>query len=362
MDEVLDRVREFAPGLRAAAAGIDRDGAVPQEIIDRLLEAGVFRLAAPAAHGGLEAEPSRLVAVFEELGRAEASTGWCAMIGAATGIALAYLPGEVAASMLADPRFLIAGVAAPMGRATAVDGGYRLTGRWAFASACRHATWLVAGALTPDGVRMCVLDAGSVTIHDTWQAFGLRGTGSHDFSVEDVFVPRDHTFSLAGPPSDRGALYRLPPASLLSLGIPAVALGMARAAIEDFGELARTKRDGATGEFVASRATVRTATAQAQALYRSGRAYLLDEITTGGADVERRAAQRLAIATATRFAAQAVDVVYEAAGGSAVYQSSPLQRHFRDVHAAAQHAMVSSSVVETAGAVLLGQDVDVRRL
>jgi indole-3-acetate monooxygenase len=359
---LLDEIRAFGPEIRTAGPRIDADGAVPAGIVDRLRELGVFRLAAPASAGGIEAGPRHQVEIFEELGRADGSAGWCAMIGAVTGIALAWIPAGLAASMLADPRFLIAGVAAPMGRATPDGDGFRLTGRWAFASGSRHATWLVAGAVTPAGVRMFILGADQVTIHDTWHTSGLKGTGSHDFTVDDVLVPAERVFDLARPPVDAGPLYRFAPPTLLSLGLAAVALGIARAAVEDFTELARAKRHPAGGASIAAKSSVRAAVAEATALHRAGLAYLLDELATPGTDDLRRAGQRLAVATATRNAARAVDLLYHAAGGSAVYLSSPLQRQFRDVHAATQHAMVSGDIVETAGAVLLGQDADTRRL
>ncbi|MET0495554.1 MAG: acyl-CoA dehydrogenase family protein [Actinoplanes sp.] len=361
---LLDDLRKLQPEIRALAPRIERDRAVPATLIDRLAALGVFRLTAPRAAGGLEVTPVELAEVCEELGYADGSVGWCSMIGAATGMALAHVPEGIAADLLRDPRFLIAGVAAPMGRATAADGGYRVTGRWPFASACRQATWLVGGViLEGPAFRLAIMDPADLTIHDTWDTAGLRGTGSHDIEATDVFVPADRTFSLAEPPTQPGPLYAFPPLSLLSLGIAAVALGIARAAITDFGDLARAKRNPATGEPITTRAAIRTALAEAEALRASGLAYLLSELAApAGADAPRRARLRLAITTATRNAARAVDLVYHAAGGSAVYMSSPLQRAFRDVHTATQHAMVSTDVLETAGAVLLGEPVTTTRL
>ena len=361
---LLDDLRKLQPEIRALAPRIERDRAVPATLIDRLATLGVFRLAAPRAAGGLEVTPVELAEVCEELGYADGSVGWCSMIGAATGMALAHVPEGIAAELLRDPRFLIAGVAAPMGRATVVDGGYRVTGRWPFASACRQATWLVGGVLLEGpAFRLAIMDPADLTIHDTWDTAGLRGTGSHDIEAADVFVPTERTFSLAEPPTQPGPLYAFPPLSLLALGIAAVALGIARAAITDFGDLARAKRNPVTGEPLATRPATRTALAEAEALRASGLAYLLSELTApAGADAPRRARLRLAITTATRNAARAVDLVYHAAGGSAVYTSSPLQRAFRDVHVATQHAMVSTDVLETAGAVLLGEPVTTTRL
>ncbi|PRY19145.1 acyl-CoA dehydrogenase family protein [Pseudosporangium ferrugineum] len=351
---LLDDVRALSPAIRELAPLIEQDRGVPPALIEQLAELGIFRLAAPKELGGLEADPASLVEIFEELGHADGSTGWCAMIAGATSMALAYLDPATAADLLRDPRFLIAGVAAPMGRATPADGGYRVSGRWSFASACHHATALVGGVVTPAGVRLAVLDPADVAILDTWEVAGLRGTGSHDFTADDVLVPAGRTFSLAEPPHHDGPLYAFPALSLLALGIGAVALGIARAAIGDFGALARTKRNPVTGETISTRPAVRAAVAEATALHGSGLAYLLASVRATGSDARRRAALRLAISTATRNAARAVDLVYHAAGGSAVYDASPLQRHFRDVHVATQHAMVSSDVTETAGAVLLG--------
>ncbi|GGQ44791.1 acyl-CoA dehydrogenase family protein [Couchioplanes azureus] len=357
---LLDDIRALTPAIRKLAPQIEQDRNLPPAVVDQLAGLGVFKLAVPEQYGGSEAEPSLLVDVLEELGRADGSTGWCAMVGAATGMTLAYLPPATAMDLVRDPRFLIAGVAAPTGRATPVEGGYRVRGRWAFASACRHATHLVGGMLTPEGVRLAVLDPAALTIHDTWEVAGLRGTGSHDFTADDVLVPADRTFSLAEAPVQKGPLYAFPALSLLALGIGAVSLGIARAAIEDFGELARTKRNPLTGEAIAAKPAVRAAVAEATALHGAGLAYLRHSVTavvpaaTPETDALRRARLRLAISTATRNAARAVDLLYHAAGGSAVYDSSPLQRHFRDVHVATQHAMVSGDVTEAAGAVLLG--------
>ena len=346
---LLDDVRTLTPRIRGLAARIEHDRAVPEEIIARLAELGVFRIAAPRAAGGREAAPAELFDVFEELGYADGSTGWCAMIGGATSMVLGRLDPAVATGLLADPRFLIAGVAAPAGRATEVDGGLLVDGRWRFASASKQATWLVGGVVLPGPeVRHVIMAAGELTVHDTWQVAGLCGTGSHDIEATGVFVPAERVFTLAGPYS---AEHLFPPLSLLALGIGAVALGIARCAIEAFGTLARPGRP-------ATQATV----AQAEALRASGSAYLRTAVSAAGTQVADRARQRLATVTATRHAAAAVDLVYQAGGGAAVYLDSPLQRCFRDVHVATQHAMVGPDVLATAGAVLLGEDVTVSRL
>jgi alkylation response protein AidB-like acyl-CoA dehydrogenase len=361
---LLDEVRTLTPEIRAHAPQIERERAVPEPIVARLADLGVYRLAAPRRAGGLEATPGEMLEIFEELGYADGSAGWCAMIGAATSMALGHLAEGTATELLADPRFLIAGVAAPAGRATVVPGGYRVTGRWSFASGSRQATWLVGGCLVPQDRtgRLMIMDAGELTIHDTWQVSGLSGTGSHDIEAVDLFVPAERTFSLAESPTRPGPLSTFPPLGLLAFGIGAVALGIARAAIEEFGVLAGTKRNPVTGEEIATKATVRADVARAEALRGSGLAYLAAELDRATRAEDDRARLRLAAATATRNAAAAVDLVYRAGGGASVYTASPLQRCFRDVHVATQHAMVNDDVLELAGAVLLGQDIDTTRL
>ncbi|GAB1692945.1 acyl-CoA dehydrogenase family protein [Krasilnikovia sp. M28-CT-15] len=334
--------------------------------MDGLADIGVFRLAAPRGVGGLDVGPVSFARVCEELGYADGSVGWVAMIAAATSMTLAFLEPEVAHAMLADRRFMIAGVAAPFGTATPVGGGYRVRGRWPFASGCEHATWLVGGCRVAGdrpAVRMMIMPAEALTVHDTWDVSGLRGTGSHDIEAGDVFVAEHHSFSLADEPRQESAVSGLPALSILALGIAAVPLGVARRAIEEFTSLARSKRDPVGGQWLAGKSWVRSAVAEAESLRAAGLAYLLGEVSAAGPrDVTAVARLRLAIATAARNATQAVDLMYEAAGGTSVYASSPLQRHFRDVHAAAQHAMVGPDVRETVGAVLLGEDVNTARL
>jgi alkylation response protein AidB-like acyl-CoA dehydrogenase len=382
---LIDRIRELHEPIRALGAQIERDRQLPAELVARLAELGVFRMAAPRSSGGLEQAPAQTFEVFEELARADGSVGWSVMIAAGTSVALGYLGRPVAEELQRDPGFLIAGVAAPMGRAVAVPGGYRVTGRWPFASASRHATALVGGCLLMPGapapaepagappapqVRHVVLAPADLTIHDTWDATGLSGTGSHDIEACNVFVPEERMFVLFGPPIEDGALYRFPVFGLLSYGIAAVALGIARGAVDELERLVRTKKVLGTDQPLATSQTVRLAVAEAEAALGAGRAFLLGEIAAcwdaaqRGAEITlvMRARLRLAVVHATGCAAQAVDASYRAAGGTAVYAASALQRQFRDVHVATQHAMVHSDVAETVGGVLLDQPVNTTRL
>ncbi|GGK95909.1 acyl-CoA dehydrogenase family protein [Mangrovihabitans endophyticus] len=354
---LIEGVRGLGERIRDNAEQIEAVRRVPAEIVDELAALGVFRMVAP---GPGQADPVTFVGVCEELAYADGSTGWIAGIAGATSVVMGYLGPDVADRMLADPKFLIAGVAAPVGLATPCDGGYRVRGRWSFASGCEHATWLVGGCRVPGDRpvrRMMIMPAAAMSIHDNWDVAGLRGTGSHDIEADDVFVPQEHSFSLADPHEG------FPVMSQLALGLGAVPLGIARAAIGEFIALAQVKNDPMTGQSLAGKGWARAAVAEAESLRASALAYLLSEAAKpdprGVDDVARL---RLAIATAARSAARAVDLMYDAAGGASLYTSSPLQRHFRDVHAATQHAMVGPDLRETVGAVLLGEDVNTARL
>jgi alkylation response protein AidB-like acyl-CoA dehydrogenase len=378
--------RALAPEARRRAAEAERDRRLPPELLTAFARAGLFRLCVPRTLGGLEAEPAVLTDAVELIARADGSAGWCVMIGATSGLVSGWLPEDAARAVYGqDPNVITGGVFAPGGRSVPVEGGYRVTGRWPYASGCEHCRWLMGGTLvhedggprlspagTPD-VRLMVLPSADIEIHDTWWAAGLRATGSHDIEARDRFVPEGYTVSLITErPRHPGALYAFPPFGLLALGIAAVALGIARAAIDELGELAVAKTPTLARHALAARSGVQADRARAEALLRSARAFLDDAVGAawdaacagGAAEVgaRLRAELRLAATHAVRSAAQAVDLVYDAGGGTAVYEASPLQRHFRDVHTATQHMMVGAPTLELAGRVLLGLPTDTAML
>jgi alkylation response protein AidB-like acyl-CoA dehydrogenase len=327
----------------------------------------------PRALGGGEVDPIVQLDVLEALSEGDGSVGWCAAIGSGSAWALALLAPEVASEILSDPKAILAGnFGAPFGgRAVPVDGGYRLTGRWPFASGSPHATWMMGHAIVFDGdeprpgprggpeTRVLVFPKSDCTILDTWHAAGLAGTGSHDFTVTDLFVPAERTFGLYGTstyhdgPLFKGRFY------LLAHG--AHALGIARAAIDALVEVAASRRLPLTNALMRDRAAVQVAVAQAEALVRSGRALLWettrtvwDEVCrTGTLSDEGRALTRLAISSSFENASRAVDLMYTSGGGGAVYRKNPLQRHFRDIHTASQHAIVAPPTFEAIGRALL---------
>jgi alkylation response protein AidB-like acyl-CoA dehydrogenase len=304
-------------------------------------------------------------------------------IAATSGLVGGYLPAEGAREIYGDPLSVAGGVFAPKGRAVAVDGGFRVTGRWPFASGCTHCDWLMGGCVVLDGdaprllpngmpdVRLLLAPATTFTIHDTWHVSGLRATGSHDIELDAVHVPAERGASVfSDPPVQPGPLYAFPLFGLLALAISAVCLGIARGAIGDLVALAGGKIPTGGRRTLAERATVQAEVARAEAAVRAARA-LLDEAigeaweraaADGSVDTHLRAGLRLAATHATTAGVQATEAAYRLGGGSAIYDSSPLQRRLRDAHAATQHMLVAPATWELTGRVLLGLPTDATQL
>ena len=306
------------------------------------------------------------------------------MIGATSGLLSAYLPDATAREIYAQaPHVITGGVFAPYGKATVVAGGYRVTGRWPFASGCEHCTWLMGGSvvldhgtprLLPNGQadsRLMLFPATDAEIIDTWTVSGLRGTGSHDVAVSELFVPDGRSASLITDRSCQpGPLYTFPVFGLLALGIAGVALGIARSAIDELVQLAGAKTPTGSRKRLGERAVIQMHVAEAEALLRSARAFLFDAIgdawhaaqSAGAISVTQRAVLRLAATHATTSAGKVVDLMYNAGGGTSVYATSPLQRQFRDIHVVTQHMMVAPATYELTGRLFLGIDTDTTML
>jgi len=372
----------LTPTIRSAADEIERGGRLPHAVVAAMTAAGVFKLCVPRAIGGIEADAETLLAVLETLGAADGSAGWCAMIGATTGLVAGYLDVAEARAIFGPADAVAGGVFAPCGRAVRDGSDVIVSGRWPFASGSSHCGWLMGGAvIEPDGklpsassgpaaTRMVIFPAGQATIHDTWNVSGLCGTASNDMEVRDLRVPYARTVSLvADRPRADGALYRFPAFGLLSLGIAAVALGIARGAEEDFRELAGAKTPTGSRRLLRERAAVQAEVATAVAKVDSARCYLSDaaqrcerEAENGEISLDARARLRLAATHATRQAARAVDRVYDAGGGTSIYRRCPLQRRFRDVHVTTHHLMVAPATYELVGRLMLGLETDTSTL
>lgn len=378
----IELARGFDAELRERAPEIERARRLPRDLSDRFAAAGFYRMCVPGALGGLEQPPAETMETIETLARADGASAWCVFIGATSGSALASLSETAARAIFAKPTTLLSGVFAPQGTATAAPGGFRVDGQWAWGSGTQNADWILAGCrivregkpeLLADGTphtRRMIVPAAQVEFLDTWHVSGLSGTGSTDFALRDVFVPESHVADLGIERPLARPLYAFPQFGLLALGVGAVALGLARAAIDELVGLAGGKMPSGSRRPLAARAAAQTEVALAEAALRSARAYYYEAIAVaweaanrdGKISVAHRRDIRLATTHATQASAAAVDRMYTLAGGSSVYQRSPLQRIFRDVHVATQHGMVSASTLELTGRLLLGLETDTRML
>jgi len=379
--EWLARARGVAEVISPLAREIETKRRLPATAVETLVRAGIFKLAVPRALGGSEAPLPTLLAVLEELARADGSAGWCAMIGATSGVMSVYLDDHMAREVYGPADAITCGVLAPLGRAVRARDGLRVSGRWPFASGCEHSQWRMGGVLLFDGDKPELLPNGAPHIYsvmfraeetsivETWDTSGLRGTGSHDLQVTDFVVPEARCFSLfTGVPRSDAALYRLPLMGVLAAGVASVLLGIGRAAVDAFVPLAAAKQPLGAQRTLAHRETIQLDLARAEAKLRAARALLHEAASPdgdgnhGAASLNARVALRLAACHAAGEAAAAVDLLYHAAGASSIYSSNPLQRHFRDVHVGTQHAMVGPTVTTLVGRMLLGLDTDVTRL
>jgi alkylation response protein AidB-like acyl-CoA dehydrogenase len=371
-DAQLEALADRAAALaRDLAATTERERALPEALVDELRATGLMRAGAPAALGGLEASPASTLSGAERIARGDASAGWCVSIAATSSLLSAYLPEPGASEIFGDPHALAAGVWAPRGRAAVVDGGVRVSGRWSFCSGISHSDWLFAGCLLEDSeagaegpvLRVAALPTAELEILDTWHTSGLRGTGSHDALADDLFVPEHHVLSLldASPRID-APLYRFPIFGFFALSIAAAALGNARGAIDDLSELAAGKTAQGSSRVLAERAATQAAVGEAEAALRAARALYYGAIEEAwaaaqlDAPVEEspRLGLRLAATHAVRTSAAVARSMYDLGGGTAIYEDSPLQRRFRDAHAATAHFQVNPATWELAGRLLLG--------
>jgi alkylation response protein AidB-like acyl-CoA dehydrogenase len=336
-----------------------------------LRTAGCFRLAVPRSHGGLEVDLFEHLEVMAEVARADGSVGWTVMIGTAAPVVFGLLPRATFDAIYADgPDVIFGGVFNPTGVATPVEGGYTVSGRWAFASGCQHCDWFAAHCFVPDDrmppVRMMVLPRSDVEILDTWSVSGLRGTGSHDFVVDDVLVPDERTFAMGDAASVDGALWRVPEISLSTMQFANVAIAIAQGALDDVMAIATDKVPAFDEATLASNPLFQNQIGEADAKLRAARTLLYADAgalwskATSSSPItpEDRARIRGTTTWAIEVATSVVDTAFAAGGGSSIYDASPLQRRLRDIHALGQHFLVKSDTFTKAGAVLLGQEVD----
>ena len=378
----LDAARKLVPQIRAAADEIDARRELPRPLFEAMADAGLFHMAVPRVIGGGELDLPTYVQVIEEVGKADASTGWCLNQGAIFGTYAARMPREVARRIWIDtPRGVVANTPAATAKAIVVPGGYRVTGRQGFSTGCRHAAWVAAhaqiienGQVRLEGAlpeaRYMFVPVAEAELLDTWHTRGMRGTGTHHFAVNDVFVPTDRTvLSQTAPLIEDAPLYRIPRTLLFASGDAAVAFGMARTCLETFGELAGAKTPRAMPALLRDQSMVQMTVGQAEAALRSGRAFLFEAVreiwaasVNSAITLDHRANMRLATTHGIRLAAQIIDSLYNLAGATAAYEDHLLQRHFQDIHVITQHLQGRLTHYELIGRYALGLKIDEARL
>jgi len=365
----------LAPLIESEASSADTQGTMTPAVVDALGGAGLFGLLVPRSLGGTEADAVTTLAVFEELSRADGSSGWSFLANATTTAFAAAYTGDAAVAAMFDGSVpaIHAGMLGPRGEAKAVDGGYLVHGRFSFGSGCGHAAWIGAGTLvTKDGqfvaaasglpeMRVVFVPRDRVEFLGNWDVLGLSGTGSYDYELSEQLVDADWTFPLAAEVARRGGpVYRLGVLVLTSLGHCGFALGVARRSLEEIARLSGSKQRMGASSPIAGQQLFQHDFAYQDAALRSARAYAFEVFADAQATVERgdelsdeqRHRARQATTYATRVAADVVRCAYTWAGTDGL-RPGPLQRCFRDIHAATQHIFVDNSTLTAATPVLL---------
>ena len=375
--EALDRVDKMADVVRDGAAESERLGHLAPAVVDALHEAGLFRTFVPVEYGGLGLTIPEAVRVFERVSALDASTGWTLLILCSGSLFARFCPEDTFATICRDPRALIAGSLNPMtAQAEPVDGGFLFSGRATYLSGSAHARFIMASALVMKDEAPVLADGG-IQIRsgffpieharslDTWHVTGMCATGSTDYEFDRVMVTTEWTYEPFRPRSlVAGDAYSAIPLWAQLGGLAAVAIGTARNAIDRFVELAASKVPTGNMSRLAERARAQIAVGEAEGLYLAARASLRESVDAAWArglaaepfDNETLARLRLGSVTATRLAAQAVDLLHDAAGMSSVKRGAVLERCARDMHTMTQHIILSPDRYEIAGRVLLGLD------
>lgn len=381
--DYIARARKLAPLLTAAAPRIDVARELPQDVLDAMHAAGMFRLLVPRSIGGAELDPATYIQCVEAIASGDASVAWCMNQGSGCSMSAGYLAPEVAREVFGGERDVLAWGQGPGAKAIRVDGGWRITGTWAFASGSRHATWLGAHCpcveadgtpqRTPDGrpwERTMLFRREIAAIKDVWQVVGLRGTGSDTYSVQDLFVDDAHTITRDRPEERRepGLIYRFAAMQIYASGFAAVALGVGRATLDAFIALASEKTPALTQTSLRDSAVIQSAIGIADAKLNAARTWLIAVLRdaqeavklTGEVPTDHRMKIRQASTYAIHQAKEVVDVAYHEAGATAIFDANPFERRFRDVNTVTQQVQGRRSHFETIGQHLLGSQPSLR--
>jgi alkylation response protein AidB-like acyl-CoA dehydrogenase len=376
----IARVREVGPSIAEAADQIERDQDIPAPLLAKIIDARLPRMLLPRSAGGDEVEPWIYMRAIEQLARHDASVAWNLFVANSAALIAPFIPLGAAKAIFDDPRGWIAWGPPNQHVMKAVPGGYRISGQWHFASGSRQATWMGAHAqvVEPDGTRR-LNRFGRPTIKtllfpkhmrtpvEDWNTMGLRGTASEGYRLDDVFVPEEFTGTREDPSlrRDPGPLYAFTMQGLYSVGVAGVAMGIARAMLDEFIELAKNKAPRGLAR-LADMPVVQSDVAHREAALGSARAYLIEILKDvwdaaddiAPIDVEARIRVRLGCAQAIKSAIETADYVYKAAGVSAIFKGTPFERRFRDMHTLSQQVQSRDSHFETVGKIMFNGDPD----
>ncbi len=370
------RARALGAAIEAAADAIERSQRIPEPLLSQMHAARICRMLLPRSADGDEVQPWVYLRAIEELSRRDGSVGWNVFVANSAALIAPFLPPRSMHAIFDDPRAVVAWGPPNELTAHAVPGGYRITGQWNFASGCRQATWMGAHArvMEPDGslrlneagrptVRTLLFPVAQATLIDgSWQVIGMRGTMSGAYRLDDVFVPEDFSSTREDPTLRRepGRLYAFPMQGLYAVGVAGVAMGIARAMLDTFKDLATRKAPRNLGR-LADNAVVQSNVAQMEARLGAARAYLVETLSdTWSADdswvidVPARARVRLACAFAIQAAEAVADYAYKSAGVDAIFLGTAFERRFRDIHTLSQQIQSRTAHFESVGQIMLG--------
>jgi indole-3-acetate monooxygenase len=372
----IARARDLGPAIEAAADEIERTQRIPEPLLSQLHAARLCRMLLPRSVDGDELEPWLYMRAIEEIARHDGSLGWNVFVANSSALIAPFLTPDAMRTIFADPRSVVAWGPPNASKAIAVPGGYRVTGRWDFASGCRQATWMGAHChvVEPDGalrlnaagkptVRTLLYPAKQATLLNTWNVIGMRGTASDSYTLDDVFVPEAFSSTREDPTLRRepGRLYAFTMQGLYAVGVAGVAFGIARAMLDAYEALATRKTPRNLGR-LADNAVVQSSVAQMEARLGAARAYLVETLSsiwasanaTSVIDVPTRARVRLACAFAIQTAEAVADYAYKAAGTDAIFLGTAFERRFRDIHTLSQQIQSRTAHFESVGQILLG--------
>uniref|UniRef100_Q31GV8 Acyl-CoA dehydrogenase family protein n=1 Tax=Hydrogenovibrio crunogenus (strain DSM 25203 / XCL-2) TaxID=317025 RepID=Q31GV8_HYDCU len=352
-ENLLENIQSILPIIKQKSDASERLGRVQEEVLDALFQQRVFRLFIPEKYHGEPTDLPTALNVFESIASADGATGWLAMIGAGGGLFSGFLEEQAAYEIFSPERALIAGSGMPSGEATTLKNGFEVSGRWRYASGSDYASWFTANCKVggdDDEILSIAVPADDVTVDHTWDVFGMKATGSHDFSIDSVCVAKTHTFSLANTPLLDDSIFFCPLETLASLSFGSVALGTAQHAVEEFISFAKQKPIKGASQFLMAEPSIQQHCTQAQSALNEvrNRLYQRAEQVWKVAEKRRLPSDELReqvteeVVEMVQRCVHLVDALKARSGMMAVFMASPFGRAWRDLHTLSQHVIVSS--------------------